>query len=402
MSTRKRTQSSQNSEESTKRLKTENESNTEELLLQIENLKSELKAKDEEIKLITQKLESQDQELKLKDRELAQNEKDLRIKDQELILKDEELAQKEKDLRDKDQDLKEALKIVNHEKQQDEWESDFEDSNYFKTDEKPEDEISIWMCNSGLSFLARKMLGFVDIKSLANCKKVSKTWYNFIENDKMLLILQTQQIMHLPIEMRNQKTHEIFTSTVWETYIDEDQKSDWKRVFQLMEFESIDVIKDMFAHLQRTFKDARSGVWLSSDVKFCCLTWKMLQTFETLLKEFKMTSNDILSLESYLYFYKLDKINLECLKMTLEGMKQCHYFNINKVPFRVYEIYRDDKCSWEEKVTGHLMELLLQNAEEFGIDFTSTNKFGKTLKDQAKFDKVPMVLALLEKYKIEK
>ena len=372
MKTRKRNYSSVNSEESSKRQKTENELNTEMLMSQIESLKNELKVKDEELRLTKQQLVSKDQELKVKEQEL-------KLKDQELLeLKEKGHTWEEK----KKIDPRKSPTII----------------------QNPTDPISLWICNPGLDFLSHKIFGLLDIRSLVQCKKVSNIWNNFINHDKKLLIFQVQQMLHLPITMINRETYEKFESTIWATHVREKSKPEWERMFQLIEFERFDVIMKMFEELQVEVKSAKEGTImlclpkdLPRGVKSNCLDWNMSQTFQTLCKEFKTSLNDIWEMESYLTYGQriTEKTDFKPIKEIFNVFAQ-NGVNMNELAFKLYRKY-DKKV-----ILVRLLENLLQSAKEYGINFNATNNHGRTLKEQAEFDKNTDVVELFEKYEKRK
>ena len=49
--------------------------------------------------------------------------------------------------------------------------------------------------NQGLKHVAEKIFGYLDAKSLANCREVSKSWRDLIDDGKMWWILQLQEMM---------------------------------------------------------------------------------------------------------------------------------------------------------------------------------------------------------------
>ena len=49
--------------------------------------------------------------------------------------------------------------------------------------------------NQGLKHVAEEIIGYLDAKSLANCRLVSKSWRDLVENGKIWWILQLQDMM---------------------------------------------------------------------------------------------------------------------------------------------------------------------------------------------------------------
>ena len=58
--------------------------------------------------------------------------------------------------------------------------------------------LETWIQNPGLLMLPRQILSFLDTKSLANCRVVSKSFKDFIDSDRSLLAIQSNQALYHP------------------------------------------------------------------------------------------------------------------------------------------------------------------------------------------------------------
>ena len=92
--------------------------------------------------------------------------------------------------------------------------------------------------NQGLKHVAEKIFGYLDAKSLANCREVSKSWRDLIDDGKMWWILQLQEMM----------TKEHHRQDVQDSFIFLDEFPNWKEVLDFFTTKATPEMTGYFCH----------------------------------------------------------------------------------------------------------------------------------------------------------
>ena len=258
----------------------------------------------------------------------------------------------------------------------------------------PTDTFSRWIQNPGISFIAEKIFGFCDTKTLNRCKRVSKVWNKFIGGTKSLILLQIHQLWNFKgtfLDRNNEKK----TMTFYQKYehnfrflTHDDQIKEWKYLFEAVKNEKTKNVKDFYQKLKSTIAPTiGKRLTGSGNPKSFCLECGLLKNFEDVTKIYPIKKADISTFQARKY-YNPRAFNLILAYMPKEGniMPSGLLFN----------------AFGNEKHKMQMLEILFQKAEELKIDFNETNRNGKTLLDIASGNDDTEVLQLFKKYNLQK
>ena len=298
-----------------------------------------------------------------------------------------------------------SKEIENHELKQEIISKEKESTNIKHSKEPNLDEITHWIINPGLNYIAQNIFSCLDTKTLVQSREVSRTWKSFIDNNKTLLLIQIDQLRKFkfiePIyhtRTKTQVTYFEWCDFVYKSYRGSGQPPvhgackkvllEWEKAFEFMKNENLGAIKKFHHYFKSKFtdKEKRSVGWMKP-AKILALEFGMKNTFEKLLSLYKFTEKDFWALKMENYF------DPQTMVFVLEHMKRTNV-NINKleIPF---EAYSNVNHSYE------MLEILLQRWEEFGINFNKKDYNGVTLIDIVKENKDEEIIELIGQYNIK-
>ena len=213
--------------------------------------------------------------------------------------------------------------------------------------------LEMWITNTnpGLTALPSKILGYLDVKSLANCRVLSSTFREFIDGDyRQFLCLQLDQAMHVPYW-----TGEKLSSL-------HEQKPEWKAVFaHLKKNEDSQILQFLLSKIKK--KVAHCGLLLYhfGTEDHNSLAEALLRSpYTPTYLDFKMT------------FYcgsQRDVANI--LKFTTSRKMDIHMYAISETL-----LHMASACSEDQGVA--IAEFLLKNAKKMNLNVQARNYFGES------------------------
>ena len=290
-------------------------------------------------------------------------------------------------------------------------------------DDPPSDQLSLWINNPGLKHLTKKILSFLDVKSLGNCKNLSKTMYNYIHHQDDFVYLKIMEFKFYPQDFTDPTTQIKFTESNFEgSAIKPELAPDgeakfveqWEMLIDLIQYEKI--------HIQWNFYNKIEEIgWFYNDSRFVCLDIEAVQTLEKILDAYPVQNEDIplpdRSLEEILVVAKFahpveissEKLQRNVLNKALKFkllmnstprqipvvlkhfLKQKIKFNAKEILFEMYSQFID---------FGNIsnLEMVFKHSHDLGIELDVENDHGKTLLDVATQNEDIAIIYLYKKY----
>ena len=261
----------------------------------------------------------------------------------------------------------------------------------------PIDQISIWIQNPGLKHLSRQIFGNLDTKDLANCKIVSKTFNDFISNDKELLIKQFYQYKNFKRIHINSETgikelvgnfESDFIGQIPQIYREdgftmdtEKSKKIWIEWFGLLQTQDCKTLKKLWKEMSK-----RDSFWM--DARLYCISKELYNLFENLNIMFPINNSDDMLIELL-----LEDSNVEGFSFILEYFEKCEINIPENFHFTLYRNFQDDF----EDEDGNLkkMEILLEQSK---INLDARNDYGKTMLEIATLNDDTKIVELCGKF----
>ena len=141
---------------------------------ELEVLRAKVRELEETVQTKTEELFRSNLELLAKEAELMSKNEELFAKNQELMSKDEELQTFKKDQIDHNEGEAQENEVV--------------------------DILLVFMNNAGFKRIADKILSYLDSESFAQCRLVSRSWKDFIDNELSMLQLQIVHLTRHPVD----------------------------------------------------------------------------------------------------------------------------------------------------------------------------------------------------------
>ena len=104
--------------------------------------------------------------------------------------------------------------------------------------------ISKLLESQGLQLIMQDIFAYLDLDNLWNCREVSKSWRDFIDNNRVLLMPLMQQLEVVKGTERHQKLLGTF--------------QEWREVFQLIEASELPKLRKCIGILKKNRKDRTS------------------------------------------------------------------------------------------------------------------------------------------------
>ena len=104
--------------------------------------------------------------------------------------------------------------------------------------------ISKLLENHGLQLIVQDIFAYLDLDNLWNCREVSKSWRDFIDNNRVLLMPLMQQLEVVKGTERHQKLLGTF--------------QEWRDVFGLIEASELPKLQKCISILKKNRKDRTS------------------------------------------------------------------------------------------------------------------------------------------------
>ena len=251
------------------------------------------------------------------------------------------------------------------------------------------DFISPWIDNPGLDHLVQKIFGYLDLKSLQNCKVVSKPWDQFIGGNKSVWLIQIYRLRTRPIENIKINYFLHFDDHFNKLSRENELRKEWELAIHLISKENMDSIVKFCRFLFNLSQSHQQLPPIMYDPKSACLKTSMLQIFGNLCKEFPIREEQMLS---YIHeameidCYTVDMV-FKCLEMQGEDLKQLHLTIYRKSPLRYSQLMKKYLL---------LLQFMIEKANVYGFDLNAKGREGKTLFKLAMRDQFYEIVRLLK------
>ena len=108
--------------------------------------------------------------------------------------------------------------------------------------------ISKLLENHGLQLIVQDIFAYLDLDNLWNCREVSKSWRDFIDNNRVLLMLQLEKLKLQLEELKGTERHQKLLGTFQE----------WRDVFGLIEKSKLPKLQKCIGILKKNHTDRTS------------------------------------------------------------------------------------------------------------------------------------------------
>ena len=264
--------------------------------------------------------------------------------------------------------------------------------------------------NPGLDHLGLKIFKYLDFKSLQKCKTVCKLWNQFIDSSKTLLLVQIFQLKTYPIKFKGKSQMNNYFEEMFSCQNFPEHRKKWEKIFQLLYKEDLDTLKNFYRKLKTVIEvNIKDELWNPMDMlpfpEEVCLQFNLFKTFENLFKECpNILQFDII----YFHFcvkrnYK-QEINMKAVEILLKCLK-IQGKDLTIFHLELYENWTLFSAPEHVELNLPIIELLLQKADVYGINFNARSRMtrilkGKTLFELATSNGHESVVQLLRKYNV--
>ena len=281
------------------------------------------------------------------------------------------------------------------------------------------DNILVFMNNQGLKHIANKILSFLDRLSFANCRLLSRSWRNYIDDEVTLLHLQISHFKQFKPYLSEEGDYYslmldiLYLGPLFETMEKSKDKSDLKvfvnmcRQLESRRYRNFE--ESPFEYLIDHHRHEELRLLLDSPVK---MTSTIVKRQNWRIEGYARRNSlnvpypyhpykEDKDLPSIIFKYACYYGCVKCVKLFLDRSEakkiDVNYKSKHILPhFSRFEDYFYDHCltlldpircpnyyphkNTEVHESNNILMLLLSRAEEKGIDINGTDRFGETIK----------------------
>ena len=281
-----------------------------------------------------------------------------------------------------------------------------EEFKYYEIDNNdlPNDILSMWINHPGFVHLPRLILGFLDVKSQAKVKKVSKTFYKFLQTDKEFAMLKIFEHKNKKIIFFDDRIYKVVHYKRFDYAFDfpihpesAEFKERAKVALELLQYEDI---KTQWKAYYKILKDGWS--WVGS-IAFFSIEFDAPKTFLKFMELFpydpaiEFTKYHVVNLIIPAKTLKMFNLTLDySLKYLISnGLKDKVCIPKTSILFALYRDY-----VWNSDIVNEKrIELTLKNAQVLEIDIhMKAHHYGYTVLELATSNGHNKIVDLFKKY----